>query len=296
MSSTYQWPLSWSHSETRVTCWPPWSICPTCGTSDPTAPSPGPGCCHPLCTGSCSSWHSSAQGGAVLPWPCAATKAGVSLQSGDICSGQRQQQQPPPRILPAQSGKASSTASTSQSLPPHPGTVTAHLQHRPSPLRPPGALHGWQSPPGPPAPSSPAAPALHTPHFSDGRTGKMLLLRSCYLDVSPQAEPGQGDTSVTSPADSHARCAPSSPSIPRAGRQHIPNPRHADRAERSPVNTHSPEQAEGFGIEEQRAPPAPTGLQPQDVSWASPAPAGALPWAGSAPIASSVLPAKVRAR
>lgn len=57
----------------------------------------------------------------------------------------------------------------------------------------------------------------------------------------------------------------------------FPLPRHGDRAEMSPVNTHSPRQAKGFGIQEQRAPPAPLSLQPQDMSWASPALAGACP-------------------
>lgn len=86
--------------------------------------SPGPGCCHPLCTESCSSWH--IQGEAVLPWPHAATKAGVSLQSGDTCSGQRQQQQPARTDPVCPEWEASSIASTSQSLPAHPGTVTVH--------------------------------------------------------------------------------------------------------------------------------------------------------------------------
>lgn len=204
------------------------------------------------------------------------------------------------RSVPAEWGhllraKTTAAASPHRSCLPRVGSLQ-HCQHIPVPASTPWHCHSpsqhrpRQSPPGPPAPSSPAAPALHTPCFSDSRTGKMLLLRSCYLDMSPQAEPGQGDTSVTSLTDSRARCAPSSLSIPRAGST-FPTPRHEDKAERSPVNTHSPRQAEGFGIEEQRAPPAPTGLQPQDVSLASPAPAG-----GSAPIASSVLPAKVRAR
>lgn len=62
---------------TRVTCWPPRSICPMHGLAGPTAPSPGPVCCCPLSKGSCSSTsqQSSARGEAVplfTSQPCVA--------------------------------------------------------------------------------------------------------------------------------------------------------------------------------------------------------------------------------
>lgn len=161
------------------------------------------------CAQRCSSPQSSAQGEAVLPMAlCCHQGWGVPAEWGHLLRAKTTAPGSTSQILLVQSGKAAA-------LPAHPSPCHHTLAlSQPIPtqtqagLSPPSLTGGGGtgralgSPPGPPAPSSPAAPALHTPSVSDGRTGKMLLLRSCYLDVSPQAEPGQGD--YTHVCHSHA--------------------------------------------------------------------------------------------